>query len=403
MADYTFIDNTGVIIPDAATIGTEVQNEFIALFGDDLNVTSPNTPQGLLITAETLARIAIAANNAALANQINPNFAGGVFFDAIMGLTGSQRRGASNSQVLVTLGGVVGTIIPAGAQAQDSNGNNWQNVSQVTLTASTITNVLFQAVDPGPTTVAANALIIIVSNILGWTTITNPAVQFFTGQATQSDANARLFRNNTLYLQGNSLAGSVIATLNATQGVTSIGFAENISSSPATVRGVDMSANSIYVCVAGTATNINIAGALTASKGGGCGYSNGASSHNVSFNYTVPISNQVITVLWDAPDLITIYMQVTAVITTPIQNPIATIQQAILNYAAGNVSGLAGFVVGGNVSAFEISAAIGIQYPGIYISNLLLSTDNMSFSAATITIDIWQLATVIANNITVSI
>ena len=82
MADYQYIDTTGVIVPDTATIQSEVEGEYKAVFGQDLVVT-PNTPQGVLITAEVAARSNVVRNNAALANQINPNLAGGVFLDAI--------------------------------------------------------------------------------------------------------------------------------------------------------------------------------------------------------------------------------------------------------------------------------------------------------------------------------
>ena len=75
MADvYNYINTTGLIVPDSSEILTEVQNEYVAAFGADLQVNNPNSPQGLLINAETQARIAVANNNATLANQINPSF-----------------------------------------------------------------------------------------------------------------------------------------------------------------------------------------------------------------------------------------------------------------------------------------------------------------------------------------
>ncbi len=91
MADvYDYIAETGVIMLETGVIQTEVQAEYQAAFGMDLN-TAPNTPQGILITTEVLARTAVADNNAALANQINPNEAGGVFLDALLALTGAYR------------------------------------------------------------------------------------------------------------------------------------------------------------------------------------------------------------------------------------------------------------------------------------------------------------------------
>ena len=90
MADYAFVDETGVIIPDTGTVKATVEGEFKAALGQDL-ITADNTPQGALIVAETTARAAVLQNNAVVANQINPNLAGGVFLDAIWALVPSSR------------------------------------------------------------------------------------------------------------------------------------------------------------------------------------------------------------------------------------------------------------------------------------------------------------------------
>ena len=79
----------------------------------------------MLIAAETLARTEVVNNNAALANQINPNNAGGVFLDAILALTGMQRSSATQTLVTnVTLTGVAGTVISAGTLAATAAGTN---------------------------------------------------------------------------------------------------------------------------------------------------------------------------------------------------------------------------------------------------------------------------------------
>ena len=287
MTVYTYTTQTGLIVPDAADIQTQVQNEYIAAFGSDLNVTSPSTPQGLLINAETQARIAVATNNATLANQINPGFSGGVYLDALLALMGSQRIAATESLVLCTLVGTVGAIIPVGALAQDTNGNLWQCLNAVTIPLlGTISSVSFQAVESGPILVNAGDLNTIVSNVLGWDSITNPAGNSDTsaggiiGQNTQSDVSARQYRINTLYLQSNGLAGSVISALTATAGVNSLYFIENPSTAT-TIQGVAMAANSIYVCVEG-GTDLAVAATLTATKSAGCAYTNGGAVTSIT-------------------------------------------------------------------------------------------------------------------------
>src|SRR5512134_2056886 len=158
MADYNYVDSTGVIVPDTATIQADVESEFKAALGADLIVT-PNTPQGVLITAEVSARSAVARNNAAVANQINPNLAGGVFLDAIWALTGGQRIAASYSVVPgVHLSGLAGTVIPAGSQASLADGTLFASVGAVTLDGSGNAYVDFQAVDAGPIAASVGAV-----------------------------------------------------------------------------------------------------------------------------------------------------------------------------------------------------------------------------------------------------
>lgn len=374
---YSYDLTTGYVVPDTADIQAEVQAEYTNTFGADLDVTSPSTPQGLLINAETQARVAVADNNAALANQINPAFAGGVFLDAILGLMASQRIGASSSQVFCTLIGASGTLIPAGSLVQDINGNQWQNLENVTIPiGGTISDVVFSAVETGEITVLTAQITSIISNILGWDSVTNPAANYSTGNPTQSDASARQYRMNTLYLQSNGLAGSIISALSALTGVQSLSFLENTGTAT-TIDGVDMAANSIYVCING-GSDTDIAACLTATKSAGCAYTNGASQTPVTVPYEVPISGQTINVLFDRPDIVQVGVQLTVILVTPIQDYVTTLTQAILNYAAGEVDGLQGLVVGNNVSPFEIAAAIGIQYPGAYITNLLISNLNVT-------------------------
>lgn len=250
MADvYNYIDSTGTITTDAGEINTQVQDEYKNTFGADL-VTTPNTPQGMLITVESLARIAVADNNANLANQINPNLAGGTFLDAILALTGNQRTGATYTTVYATVTGVVGTTIPAGSQAS-SDGNYFATTQDVTIPeGGSQANVVFQSVTSGDIACNAGTLTTIVTAVLGWETVTNPDNALVIGAATQSDQSAKLYRANTLALQGTSQAQAITsAVLDQYQGgASSLKFLENIASTTQTIDGVTMVSHSIYIC-----------------------------------------------------------------------------------------------------------------------------------------------------------
>lgn len=228
---YQYLILTGVIVPDTSATLTQVQSEWQGAFGADLIVT-PDTPQGVMITAEAVARNNVINNNAALANQINPNIAGGVFLDAIMALTGIQRNVQQPTVVAgVTVTGVVGTIIPIGAQAQTAAGDIFQITAATTIPTGGTTTATFQSVEYGPIPCGTDDLNIIVSAIIGWESVNN-SVAGVLGSTTQSDQSARAFRLNTLGFQGLSLAAAITSALFAVPAVTSLSFLENYNSTP---------------------------------------------------------------------------------------------------------------------------------------------------------------------------
>ena len=373
---YTYNAQTGLIEPDTQDILAQVQAEYLGTFGADLNL-APNTPQGLLISAETLARSSVADNNAAIANQINPNRAGGIFLDALMSLTGASRSVGTPSIALCTIGGVIGTSIPAGAQISDASGNLYQLESTTVIPlGGTISGVAFTSVLNGAIPGTAGTLTVIVSNILGWETVTNPDDAIL-GQATQSDNAAKQLRQVTLGAQGNGLAQATIAAVSLLAPGTSLWFQENPTSSPATINSVPMVANSLYACVSSTATLLQIATAINNSKGGGCAYNNGLGIPQ-SQNVTNVFSGQVIPVLFDTPSIVTISMTITVHAFTAVQNIQNAVQQAVLDYAAGKVGKEPGFVVGASVSPFQIAGAINIEVPGLFVQSVQVGVSSFT-------------------------
>lgn len=392
MADYQYIDATGIIIPDTSTILAGVQAEYQAAFGADLVVT-PDTPQGVLITAETLARAEVVNNNAALANQINPNVAGGVFLDAILALTGMQRTPSTPSSITnVALTGVAGTVIPAGTQAKTSVGDVFQSITLVTIDGTGNAVVNFQSVESGPIACSANALTSIVTNILGWETVTNPNAAVL-GTNTQSDQSARALRLNTLAFQAVALPEAITSALYNVSGVQSLTFQENIADTTQTINGISMISHSIYACVNGGTDN-DVAAAMLENKSSGCGWNGGT-----TVNVVEPASGQTYAVKFDRPSQVGILVRVTTT-----NGVTGDIQQAVLDYAAGLVDGLTGYVVGGDVSPFEIAGAITREFPQYYLKNVEISlTSPVAYQNSPIAIGVNQIPLTEVGYITVVI
>ena len=156
MSDYEYITSQGVVVPDTSNILSEVQQDYKDAFGDDLIVTS-DTPQGVLITGETLSRDEVVNNNASLANQINPNVAGGVFLDSIAALSGLERTQATRSVVTAQVTGVASTIIPIGSKASTTDGDEFESLSSVVLDASGNGEVDFRAIEYGAISCASGS------------------------------------------------------------------------------------------------------------------------------------------------------------------------------------------------------------------------------------------------------
>lgn len=394
MADYEYIVDTGVIVPDTSDLLAAAQNEFKTAFGADLIVT-PDTPQGVLATARADARDSVVRNNAALANQINPNLAGGTALDAICALTALERTAATKSTVIATLTGVAGTMIPAGSTAKTTAGNVFSSAASVVLDGSGTATVQFIANEYGPIPVGVAALNKIVSAVLGWENITNAAVATL-GQLIQSDQSLRGLRKVTLAGQGVGISEAIISELYKVPGVQSLKYRENPTGVSVVFDTVTLVKNSVYACVNG-GTNLDIATALLEKKSSGSDW-NGA----VSVVVTEPSSGQPYTIKFDRPTAIPLKVRATVSTNSTLVNPSVVVPLAILDYVNGLQEGELGFVVGNNVSPFELSGAVNREYPGIYVQNMELSTDGgTTWITTPVTIHINQIATLIAANILV--
>lgn len=398
MAEYQYISDNGVIVPDTAETLEQVREEFRNAFGFDLDL-SPETPQGVLITAETSARDAVIKNNALLANQINPNIAGGIFLDAIWALTGGARVAAKPSvlhNVLVT--GQAGTVVPAGTKASvNETGAIFELTGAIILNDKGQATGTFQAVESGPIAVAPQSLNTLVTPVLGVETITNPEPAIV-GASLESDQAARLRRKNTLALQGVALPEAIVSGLHdATRipGQKSLSFVENFENTPMTVDGVTLKPHSVYACVDG-GRDEDVALQLLQNKSLGCDW-NG----NVKVDVVEPSSGQTYPVCFDRPERIPIWIKATIRNVKATTDPARVVREAMVAYAKGELEDEQGFVVGGAVSPFELASAINRNMPALFVSNLVVSKDGQNYSSAEIPIHINEIAVLLPGAIEV--
>ena len=349
---YNYVDHTGIIVPDTDTTLSEVQNEWTVAF-PDIDLT-PSTPQGIMITAEVLNRDGSARLAADVANQINPDYAGGIFLDAICALSGITRISATFSTVTASLTGTLGTVVPAGSIASTPAGDQFELISAVTIPNSGN----FQAVEAGAVPCAIGELTEIIDTVLGWTGVTN-AVAATLGTNEESDLALWSRRRKTLVAQGVGTTEAIISGLYLIDGVQSLIFRENVESTTETIDGILMKPHSIYVCVNG-GTDADVAHAILDNRSGGSGFNGGTTVP------TTAASGQAINVQFDRPTGIPFLVRITVRLNGAAGDVSNNIQTNILNWSNGLIAGEDGLVVGGNISPFEVAGSAS-QITGVYV------------------------------------
>lgn len=396
MAIYKYVTDKGVVIPDTSDLIQDVQQEFKAALGADLN-TDPSTPQGVLITMEVESRDAVVRNNAELANQINPDHAGGIWLDGIFSLMSGSRRGATRSVIpQVRFSGVPTTIIPAGSLAVVSaTGKQFKTTSSVIIAANGDAFADVVSVDLGPVECGVNELDTIASSVLGWERVSNNYAVIL-GRFEESDNAARRRRVDVLGVQNTSQTEAIMAGIMNIDTVRSMSFRENVEDVTKTIDGIVMKPHSIYMCIEG-GTNDEITRSLWRTKTVGAGY-NG----NISHVQKDPWSGQDYEIKYDRPKERAMLIRVTVKPST--LNVTQIIPNAIMDFSNGDLETGRGFMIGSDVSPFEISAAINEVEPTIFVKNVEISeSGGTNWTSATVPVALDEVARVSRSSITVLI
>lgn len=394
--------STGLVVPTAAAILAGVQADINAAFGGNLNSFNLTTPQGQL--ASSLAAI-VQNSYAALAyfvNNVNPAAAQSFMQDAIGYLYYLKRNPGTPTSVQCVCTGLQGTVIPVGAQAQDTSGNSYSCTQAGTIGAGGNVTLTFENVAAGPTPCAANTLTVIYQAIPGWDSINNPSAGTLgTNVESQAAFAARMQASGAVNGQG--ALGAIYGSVAALPEVTSVYCVENDTSSPVTVGSTDYSlaANSIYVAVLG-GVSASIAQAIWTKKSPGCNM-DGNTSVTV-YDTTYPAGNQPsYTIKYNVPNTPAMSAVVSISNSTLLPSNYATlIQNALLaawtsGVAATTTStgaiipavpavGIASNIVAANYFAPILQAFQPMSLLSVLFGTLFTGTGSVSSSSTTLTI-----------------
>lgn len=399
---YDYLTDRGVIVPDTSVILTEIENKFKEIWGQNLD-TAPTTPQGRLIEMFQRSRTFTIQCMAAISNMFNLNRASGFILDDLGALFLISRQGATYTTTSVVLGGVPGTLVPAGTRFQNTQGTIFALTADYTLGASTTPTV--RAQENGPVACPENSITIILDNVGGLETVNNPySAQI--GQDVESDADFRLRIKNSLNINSIAVLSAIKANLEALPGVLSTYCYDNYTNQAVTIDTITVPAHSILAVVDGGDKN-EIAQVLYNKKTAGAGYCGASSDPNVvveKVTVTDPNYGTAYDVFFARPAARPLAINITVTRQGYTGSDLeGAVVNAIINWANGQNPEVDGLKIGGVVSPFEISAAVSSELPDILINNVEIGDVDGSLSSSTITLDETEKATIGVSDIQVEV
>lgn len=285
---------TGFVAPSEASILAGAQADQQAAFGGNLT-PALNTPQGQL--ASSLTAIIGDCNNQflALANGVDPAYASGRMQDAIGRIYFIERNPAQSTAVTATCVGLAGTVIPVGAKAADQAGVIYLCTAAVTIPVGGSIATAFACSITGPTACPIGYLSTIYQAIPGWDSVLNAGAGVI-GNDVETRADFEYRRGQSVALNAQGSAPSVLAVVLKVSGVLDAYVTDNVSSASVMVGGVNLAPHSLYVAAYGGAAQ-DIGNAIWTKKSPGCDY-NGSTSVTVTDSasgYSAPHPSYTVT------------------------------------------------------------------------------------------------------------
>jgi hypothetical protein len=326
------------IVPTGPQIVAGVQLDYNAAFSVTFSWSAPNwptTPQGQLVSST-----AAAINNANqfwpwLANQVNPPFSTGRMQDAIGGIFGLTRNPAEPTVLQIACGGGTGVTLTAGvATIVDASQNIYTCTETGTIPSGGSITLPFACNVPGPVPVPQASQVQPYGTIPGWDSAS--CVSGEVGTNTESPTAFEARRQATLAANALGTLPSIAGAVWKVPGALDVFVTDNYTSSPITVRGVTLVANSVYVAVVGGEAAA-VARAIWSKKSPGCNYNGNTtvvvSDTNSGYSPPYPSYNVSFEIPADLPIFFVVDLSNNPLIPA---NALTLIQNAMVAAFAGN-------------------------------------------------------------------
>ena len=269
-----FNEKTGFTVQEPQEVREEIAQSWINAFKSDdtpdIN-TAPETPQGQIIDAETLAITQKDAELAFLANMFNPKTARGIWQDALAEIYFIKRKKAVNSRCYCVLTGLNGTVIEKGSKIQSSaDSTYWDLLKTVTINGNSSVTALFECETEGAVIASPNTLNKIITTVAGWDTVNNTQ-SATVGSLEESQQAFEKRRYDSVALNSVGTTASVFSRVNQIDDVVGCYVVDNKTNVNKIIDDYLLKPHSIYVAVIG-GSNQDIAEAIYRSLSAGCDY-----------------------------------------------------------------------------------------------------------------------------------
>lgn len=393
---YSYLTETGIVVPTTDEIKSAVQNMMYDIFGTDLDVTD-ETPVGRLIEAFTMLMRTTIGVNAQNANQINPTTSIGVFIDGIAAMFKLARLPATKTTVTATFygnipEGYVNVTIPKGTLVGTVSGNTFSVSDDIVVTSeyedrSFSVNVVVESVEYGVVPCAVGDLIQLLEPIEGVAGVVNTSPATY-GRLLETDASLKARIEQARGFQSSSTQAIANAIWNAVPTLSGVVVLENGHSYQVSKSGVDMKPHSIFVCVGGVSDDMDrklIAKAIFETKTAGADYTD--SSTNTDLNPSA-IKNQISIGHNDYPIIpndteytVTFYEAslVSLDVSVTINRSKYTGTDLYGDVDAALSQFLSGKGIGSTVTKIEVATAITSAIPSLVVSSVALSVNGESY------------------------
>lgn len=303
------ITDKGIIAPSSDEVLQGLWDVFIAAFGTDIN-QSLNTPQGQLSTSLTATLRDRDDQMIQLMNQVDPQYATGIWQDAIAQLYFLTRQGATRSRAQVIFYGLAGSIIPLGFRIRDQAGNIWTTTSQVTIQVNGEAIAIVECSVIGAVIAQPDSITQIVEALAGVDRVTNPSAAI-TGRTAESREDFEIRRADSVSANSKNTDSAVRGALANLPNVVDVWVKSNHEITPVTmgVTSYPVTQHSILVSVVG-GDDQAIAWEMLVKAGTGCGFV-GNTTVTVTDNDALAIDPPEYTIKFLRPTATTVKFKVT--------------------------------------------------------------------------------------------